>query len=851
MKKDENITTAEIQTPWALDTTEIFSILNTRKEGLSEQEARKRQKIYGLNEIIKEKKKSLIFKYLSYFLNPLIILLVVVAILSYFLDNQTSAIIIFSLVIISVTFTFYQEKNASDAAEKLKKMIRNTAAVWRDGIKKEIPIKYLVPGDIISLSAGDMIPADCRIISSKDFFVNQSCITGESIPAEKTNCICDKKTPIDEQKNMIYFGSSVEIGSAEAVVINTGQNTMIGKISKGITAKKPETDFDRGIREYTNLMIKFVIVLVAIIFLINSFLKQDLLSALLFALAVAVGLTPEMLPAIVTTNLAKGALEMSKKGVIVKYIPSIQNFGAMDVLCTDKTGTLTEDKITLVKYVDYNGEESEKVLSLAYVVSYYQTGLISSFDKAILVKGAIPGSQMVSKYNKEDEIPFDFIRKRMSVVVGNNGEHIIITKGAVESVLEICTKYLDSETQKELENKALKNIEDVYKKLSEDGYRVIALAMKNINEKKSFYQTKDEEKLCFVGLLAFYDPPKKTAKKSLIELQKRNIEIKIISGDNEYVNLKIAKEVGLKIKGIVNGKELENMTDESLSIVVEQNNIFVRISPIQKQRIIQALKRNGHVVGYLGDGINDALALKTADVGISVNSAVDIAKESADIIMVRKSLHVLYDGVDQGRKTFSNIVKYLKMGSSSNFGNMFSVVGASIFLPYLPMKPIQLLLNNFLYDLSQLGIPTDNVDREEIEKPAKWEIEKIKKFMVFIGPISSLFDYLTFAILYIGFKASEAVFQTGWFIESILTQIMIIYVIRTKNPFESRPSNFLIFTTILIAIVALGIVFGPYKEIFEFTELPVLYVILVPLIVLTYLVLTYIIKDYLIKKGIL
>jgi Mg2+-importing ATPase len=839
--------------PWACSLDELFEALKTRKEGLTDNEAKRKQKIYGLNEIGQTKKINLILKYFSYFFNPLIILLVVVAILSYFLENQVTALIIFVLVIISVTFTFIQEKNASDATEKLKKMIRSTAAVFRNGNKKEIPIKYIVPGDIINLSAGDMIPADCRIISSKDFFVNESSLTGESIPVEKYNCICPQDADIHEQKNMVYFGSSVETGTAQAVVVYTGQKSMLGRISKKLIEKKVETSFEKGIKEYVSMMIKFVLILVALIFLINAFLKNNFIEALLFSLAVAVGLTPEMLPAIITTNLAKGAMQMSKKGVIVKSLPSIQNFGAMDILCTDKTGTLTEDRITLVKYLNYEGKEDENILIYSYFVSYYQTGLVSSFDKAILVKGAVAAAPMVEKYKKEDEIPFDFIRRRMSVIVGNNGEHILICKGSLESVLSNCNKIKLNNKERNINQEDIKQINKVCEDLSKEGYRVIALATKKIEQKKEIYSIKDEDGLTFEGLLAFFDPPKKTAKKSLIELQKRNIEIKIISGDNEYVNIKIAKEVGLTIKGVLSGKDIEKVSDESLSVLVEQNNIFVRVSPIQKQRIIQALKLNGHCVGYLGDGINDALALKTADVGISVNTAVDIAKESADIILLRKSLHVLYEGVEEGRKIFNNIIKYLKMGSSSNFGNMFSVVGASIFLPFLPMTPLQLILNNFLYDLSQLGIPTDNVDREDMEKPSQWKIEKIKKFMIFIGPISSIFDYITYGLLYFVFSVSEAAFRTGWFIESIITQTLIIHIIRTnKIPFlESKPSKWLLISTFGIVFVALYIALGPYKGVFEFADLKEEFLLILPLIVLIYLLMTQIIKNFLTKKGII
>jgi len=842
-----------IQKPWAKDITEIFDLLKTNPEGLTEKEVRKRQKIYGLNEPPHSQRPHPILQYLSYFLNPLIILLLVVSFLSYIFDNQTSAFIIFAMILASVSFTFFQERSAVDATDRLKKLVRNTANVTREGIKKEVPIKYLVPGEIINLSAGDMVPADCRIINSKDFFVNQSSLTGESIPVEKSSIVCSENADLIDQKNMIYFGTSVESGTAKAVVIATGKNTFLGKTFSKFNSIKVETSFDRMIKDHTHLMIKLVIVLVAIIFLINAILKGNILESLAFALAVAVGLTPEMLPAIITANLASGALRMSKKGVIVKHLPSIQNFGAMDILCTDKTGTLTEDKITLIKYLNLEEKNDERILTLAYVISYYQTGLVSSFDRAILAKGAIPGSQAVSNYQKQDEIPFDFVRRRMSVVVSFNNTNLLICKGSLESILSVCKKIKinSSEIEKTLEYE--KKIEKIYRDLSSDGFRVIALATKEIKEKKPIYTQADEQDLCFEGFLAFFDPPKKTAKKSLLELQKRGIEIKIISGDNEYVNIKIAKEVGLNIKGVVNGKEIEQLTDEALAVVAEQNNIFVRISPIQKQRIISALKSKNHVVGYLGDGMNDALALRSADVGISVNSAVDITKEAADIVLLRKSLHVLYDGVDEGRKTFKNIEKYLKMGSSSNFGNTFSIVGSSILLPFLPMTSLQLLLNNFLYDLSQIGITLDNVDKEDLLNPTRFEVEKLKNFVLFIGPISSIFDYITFGFLYLYLNASDLLFRTGWFLESILTQVLIIYIIRTKKiPFlESNPNKYLVLISFIIIFLAFFLALGPFKSLFGFVDLPPIFLIALVIIVLSYLAITQLVKSYLIKKNLI
>ena len=769
-------------------------------------------------------------------------------------NNMLSAGIILAMVVVSVSVTFYQEYTARDEAEKLRKMIRNTATVVRDGTVREIPLKFLVPGDIVRLSAGDLVPADCRIISCKDFFVNQASLTGESLPVEKSPAPSPPKSQVQKMENAAFFGSSVVSGSAEALVIRTGLYTQFGELARRLSQSAPETAFDRGIRDYSSLMVKFVIVLVVMIFIINAVTKNNILSSILFALAVAVGLAPEMLPVIVTANLSQGARNMAKKEAIVKRLPSIQNLGAMDVLCTDKTGTLTEDKIELVRHVNIDFEEDERVLRLAFMNSYFQTGLKNPMDTSVLSHDSGIGAQGIAKVRKIDEMPFDFVRRRMSVVVQDNREHVIITKGSPESVLPICGRFHHNGKTCKFSPKDREKAKKLYEVLSMDGFRVLALASRRAPAGSHLYKVADEADLSFEGFLAFLDPPKQSAHTSLAELMKRGVEVKILSGDNELVNKKIAQVVGLNVKGVITGEELAFASDESLHVLVEKNTIFARVSPMQKERIILALQRNKHVVGFLGDGINDALALKTSDVGISVDSAVDVAKESADIILLHKSLHVLYEGVDEGRRTFANTMKYLRMGSSSNFGNMFSMVGASIFLPFLPMAPLQIILNNFLYDMSQLGVTTDKVDSEALAKPAQWKIDEIRNFMIFIGPISSIFDYLTFGVMWFVIGATtpahQQLFHAGWFIESLMTQTLVVHVIRTnKVPFiESMPSKRLLALTLGVVLLGLIIVSTPIHEFFGFEALPLEFYPILFAMVLAYLLLTQFAKSEMLKR---
>lgn len=831
----------------------ILKSFDTTLYGLSEEEAEIRLEKFGLNQLESEKKKSPLQRLFENIKNPLVILLVGLALVSYITGDLRAALVMCSMVVLGVVLKFVQELRADNSAEQLKAMVNITATVIRDGMQKEIPLKLLVPGDIIHLSSGDMVPADVRIISSKDLFINQSALTGESLPVDKFLTENEYKNPL-ENPNLCFMGSNVESGTAIAVVVSTGSKTYFGQLSSKVTAERTMTSFDKGVNKFTWLMIKFIFVLAPVVFLINGFVKGNWWEAFLFAIAVAVGLTPEMLPMIVTVNLSKGAISMSKKKVIVKKLNAIQNFGAMDVLCTDKTGTITCGKVILQKHLNIYGKESERVLKYGYINSFYQTGLKNLMDVAILEhKNDGEDFNIGNKYEKIDEIPFDFMRKRMSVVVRNKRmEDVLICKGAVEEVLSLCNKYETKEGTEPFLGKMTEEIHSIVNNLNQEGYRVIAVAYKIAKEYKKEYSVKDESELTLLGFMAFLDPPKGTSAEAIAKFHKYNVDVKVLTGDNDIVTKKICKEVNLPIDSILLGNEIEEMTDEELADAAEKTTVFAKLSPMHKERIIKALQSKNHVVGFMGDGINDAPALKSADVGISVDTAVDIAKESSDIILLENSLLVLEEGVLEGRRVFGNIIKYIKMTASSNFGNMFSVIGASIFVPFLPMLPIQVLTNNLLYDISQTAIPTDSVDEEWIQKPRKWAVDEIKRYIIYIGPISSIFDYTTYFMMLFIFHAwnNPALFQTGWFLESLFTQTLIIHVIRTnKIPFiQSTASKPLMITSILIIAFGTFFVNSPLASAFGFVKLPSLYYPLLALTLLCYVVLTQLIKTWYIKK---
>jgi P-type Mg2+ transporter len=830
---------------------------NTSLDGISESEILAKQTEFGLNEIASEKPPTLFSRLWTNVKNPLVLLLVGLAVISYITGDIRATIVIGTMVVLGVILRFVQEERADHAAAQLKAMISTTATVLRGGKKEEIPLKSLVPGDIVQLAAGDMVPADIRIISAKDLFINQSALTGESMPVEKQANLTDLQTinPL-ELSNICFLGSDVESGSGTAVVILTGTNTYFGSLASSLTGQRPLTSFDKGINQFTLLMIQFMLVMVPMVFLFNGFSKHNWTEAFLFALAVAVGLTPEMLPMIVTVNLSKGAISMSRKKVIVKRLNSIQNFGAMDVLCTDKTGTLTQGKIILQQHLDAHGTPSVKVLHYAYINSYYQTGLRNLMDVAVLEHVQLEDQIVIQgDFQKLDEIPFDFNRRRMSVVVEDHeDDHILICKGAVEEVMSLCTKVeIDGQildVQSEHDAKRKKMVYD----LNAQGFRVVALAYKSVDKEdhSKIYSVADESDLILLGFLAFLDPPKDSAARALALLHDNHVDVKILTGDNDVVTESICRQVGLQVDQVLLGSAIEQMDEAALIDAVDIANVFAKLSPGHKKRIIQALQKKGHVVGFMGDGINDAPALRSADVGISVNTAVDIAKESSDIILLENNLLVLTDGVAEGRRVFGNITKYIKMAASSNFGNMFSVLGASLFLPFLPMLPIQVLTNNLLYDFSQTTIPSDEVDEEWLKIPRKWTIGSLRKFIVFIGPISSIFDYLTFFLMLYIFNCwnNPALFHTGWFVESLFTQTLIIHVIRTnKIPFvQSRASTPLLISSVLIVVFGAWLTISPLAPILGFVALPALYWLFLLMMMVLYILLTQVIKTWFYKK---
>ena len=838
--------------------TEIKTCLRELKsstKGLTHFEARRRLFKYGRNEVARELQRHWLILLLNNIRDPLCILLLALAAISFFTHDLKSTTIISVMVVVSVVLRFSQELRADTAARKLNQMVRTTTRVIRDGKVKDISIHLLVPGDIVQLSAGDMIPADLRLITSKDLFVNQAALTGESLPVEKhaQTATAQTATPL-EAENLCFLGTNVEIGTAAALVIATGQQTTLGGIAQSLAQTEPESNFDQGIKKFTWLIMKFILVMVPAVFLLNGFFKGIWLEAFFFSLAVAVGLAPEMLPMIVAVNLSKGALDMSRKKVIIKHLNSIQNFGAMDILCTDKTGTLTEGRVILEKYLDFTGQENPNILKYAYINSYFQTGLKNLLDVAVL-KHAEVGHELKikSEYEKIDEMPFDFSRRRMSVVArGPDKQNILICKGAVEEIIKQCRHVaVDGQTIPfaEARHRFKENIED---ELNQEGFRVVAVAYKKITGDKTRFSVADESDLTLLGFLAFLDPPKDTAEKSIKLLREYGINVKILTGDNELVTRHICGQVGLAAENILLGGEVEKMSDDELGRAVEKFQVFAKLTPNDKERIVKILRANKHAVGFLGDGINDAPALRAADIGISVNGAADIAKESSDIILLEKNLLVLHDGVKDGRKTFGNVVKYIQMAASSNFGNMFSVLGASIFLPFLPMLPLQILVNNLLYDMSQTAIPTDRVDEEYLKKPRQWDIGNIKKFILYIGPVSSLFDYASFFVMLLVFNAwfNPALFQTGWFVESLISQTLIIHIIRTnKIPFiQSRASWPLTLATLAVVAIGVYLPFSPLANALGFTALPALYWPILFVMIIAYFVLTQLAKKYFLRR---
>ncbi|WP_368244049.1 magnesium-translocating P-type ATPase [Clostridium tertium] len=858
----------------------ILKKYNTSYSGYEESKVELMREKYGKNEITHQKGDSLLKRLVEAFINPFTIILLALAIISFITDivivgpsekDATSVIIVTSMVLVSGILRFVQETKSNKAAEKLSEMVKTTISVERKGVgAKEIPINEIVVGDIIHLAAGDMIPADVRILKAKDLFVSQSSLTGESEPIEKVDTIIigDSKNPI-ELNNLAFMGSNVISGSAIAIVINVGDDTIFGSMAKQLVGKKVTTSFEKGVNSVSWVLIRFMLVMVPFVLFMNGFTKGNWMEAFLFALSVAVGLTPEMLPMIVSANLAKGAVSMSKKKVIVKDLNAIQNLGAMDVLCTDKTGTLTQDEVVLEYSLDIHGKEDNRVLRHAFLNSYHQTGLKNLMDIAIVnhanEKDMI---ELWHDYKKVDEIPFDFSRRRMSVVVEDKaGKTQLITKGAIEEMLSVCSHVEYKGKIETITEEIKKEILDTVSSYNSQGMRILGIAQKNNPSRVGELSVKDESDMVLIGYLAFLDPPKESTANAIRALEDFGVNVKILTGDNDAVTFSVCKQVGIKVNNLLLGSDIEEMDDELLSEVVEETNVFAKLSPNQKTRVVSALRNNGHTVGFMGDGINDAAAMTESDVGISVDTAVDIAKESANIILLEKDLMVLEDGVVEGRKIYANIIKYIKMTASSNFGNMFSVLVASIFLPFLPMLPIQLLMLNLIYDISCITIPWDNVDEEYLKLPRKWDASSISKFMFWIGPTSSVFDIATYILMYfficplvfggqyhtlnevqqLGFMG---LFHAGWFVESLWSQTLVIHMIRTPDiPFiQSRASwQLTTLTTIGIAVGTI-IPYTAFGKALDMVAMPAIYFPCLIVIIILYMILATMLKKAFIKR---
>ncbi len=827
---------------WNLPQLALRSELNADANGLRQTETIERAKRYGPNTLQTGKRRSLALQYLSHFKNPLVMILLAASAISAITGEITGFIIIWTIVLMSVTLDFVQEYRANRAAERLKQQVAVMATVLRDGQSQNIPMAELVLGDVVLLSAGDLMPADCILLEAKDFFVNQSLLTGESYPVEKH--AGDLAKPVDDlsdASNAVFMGTSVISGIGKAMVCRIGGETAVGGIAGSLDVRPPRTAFDRGTHSFGMLIMRLTILLVLFVFFINALLHRPFMESFLFAIALAVGLTPELLPMVITVTLSRGAIRMSKQHVIVKQLSAIQNLGSMDVLCTDKTGTLTEAHIRLVRHLDADGDDSEEVMQLAYLNSHFESGIKSPLDNAILEHGAMD----ISGWNKIDEVPFDFERRRVSVLLEKDGKRLLVVKGSHEDLLRLSTQHAPdpSEPPKTLDDPALERINALHDSLGNEGFKVLGIAWKTVASDHNHAVVDDETELVFAGFAAFLDPPKESAGAAIKALTQSGISVKIITGDGELVTRHICQQLDIPITGVINGSEIQNMDDVALSVRVQEANVMCRVTPAQKNRIILALKSQGHTVGYLGDGINDAPSLHSADVGISVDTAVDVAKESANLILLKQDLNVLNAGVIEGRRTFSNIMKYIMMGTSSNFGNMFSMAGASLFLPFLPMLPTQILLNNLLYDVSELAIPMDTVDTEAVAHPRQWDTTFIRRFMLVIGPVSSIFDFLTFYIMLKVFHAGEALFQTGWFVESLATQVLVIFIIRTRgNPFKSRPSRLLIITSISVVLVAALLPFTPLATLLGFTSPPPLFYLLLMGMVVSYLVIVQFVK---------
>ncbi len=832
---------------WSAPLDEVLTELETGASGISGEAAGARLTRFGPNELHRRPRRAFFVQLLARFRNPLVILLLAAGSVSAMTGDVASFAIIAVILSLSVTLDAAQEYRAAEAAEKLSQSVAVRSTVLRDGLPAEIALRELVPGDVVLLAAGDLVPGDARIIEARDFFVDQSLLTGEPYPVEKRpNETAVAVSAAGETMNAVFMGSAVVSGTARALLCRTGPQTALGDIADSLATRPPPTAFDRGTRQFGMLIMRLTLLLVLFVVLVNIVLHRPLLESFVFAVALAVGLTPELLPMVVTVTLARGALRMARKRVITKHLQAIQNLGSMDVLCTDKTGTLTEARIHLEQHVDALGRDSGRVLAFAYLNSYFETGLRSPLDKAILEHTEID----TGNWRKVDEVPFDFERRRVSVLLDDGRQRQLIVKGAPEDVLRLCTEYElgDGET-KPLDNDARARVEGLFDALGADGFRVLGVAWRSAAPDRNHALVGDETGLVFSGFCAFFDPPKAEAAQVLSSMDAAGIAVKIVTGDNERVTRYVCRKLGLEIQGLLTGADMHALDDRALQARIDKVNIFCRVTPAQKNRIILALKQRGRTVGYLGDGINDASCLHSADIGISVDSAADVAKQAAAMILLEHDLGALYEGVREGRRTFGNVMKYIMMATSSNFGNMFSMAGASLILPFLPMLPIQILLNNLLYDVSEISIPMDSVDEEYLAKPHKWDMTFIRNFMWVLGPVSSLFDFVTFLVLLGVFHANEALFHTGWFIDSVATQVLVIFVIRTRmSPLARRPSPWLVATSLAAVLSAVTIAYLPFSGYMGFIPPPAGLVAVVAVLVGAYLVTAEIAKRWFYRR---
>lgn len=829
---------------WSKSASDLFVSLKSSQSGLTDAEASSRIRQYGENLVRSQEKITPILLFLSQFKNPIMIILIAATIISGLTGDLLDSLIIMGIVIASVVLSFLQEYSASHVIEDLRSKVQLESVVLRNGIPKNIPSQNIVPGDLVILSAGSLIPADGVILECDDFFVNQSILTGEALPVEKNELPTHAASSIADRLNCVYTGTNVYSGSATVLVVQTGPQTEFGKIAKKLALRPPENEFERGVRHFGYLLTQIMLILTLAVFAVNVIAKKPAIDSLLFSVALAVGITPQLLPAIINITLSKGSRVMAKEGVIVRHLSAIENFGSMDVLCTDKTGTLTEGVVRLDHAFDAEGNPSDRVFRLAYLNSSLQTGLVNSLDKAIIDYQSLD----IQTIFKQDEIPYDFSRKRLSIIINDGGECLMICKGALSQIINICQEVQVASAVQPLDAEFLKHIEEKFEAWSNQGYRVLGVAQKRVPTQKE-YGVQDESAMVFCGFLLFYDPPKQDVIQTIKELQDLGVQLRIITGDNRLVAMHVADTIGLKVIHSLTGAELMKFSDEAVWNIVENTNLFTEVDPNQKERIILALKKKKHVVGYMGDGINDAPALHAADVSISVNTAVDVAKESADFVLLEKSLDVLKRGIELGRTTFANTLKYIYITTSANFGNMFSMAGASLFMPFLPLLPKQILLINFITDFPALTLAGDSVDSEMLNQPHRWDIRLIRNYMFTFGLISSVFDYLTFAVLLFGFRVQETAFQSGWFILSILTELLVLLVMRTQKPFfKSKPSPTLLYSSLIVAALTLLLPYLPVQNLLGIAPVkPVILLSLLAIAVL-YVITTEIAKYIFYKK---